>query len=99
MHAHARLHTRMHTAQVGPQPPRAEYSSTPRSTAALVRTPPRTRTARERAAYRYVSFASELIQLPIVPFKRFEPSPLRSTARAHQRTDRRSGPCRAFPPR
>ena len=56
------------------------------------------RTARAGAAYSTVSFASELIQLPIVPVKRFALRSLRSTARAHERTDRRSGPCRAFLP-
>ena len=53
--------------------------------------------ARARA-YKSVSFASEPIQLPIVPVKPFEPSPLRSTARARERTDSAGArPRRAFP--
>ena len=51
-------------------------------------------------AYSHVSFASEPIQLPIVPVKRFEPSPLRSTARARERTDSAErGRARPSPPR
>jgi hypothetical protein len=45
-----------------------------------------------------VSFASEPIQLPIVPVKPFEPRELRSTARARGRTDSAGArPRRAFP--
>ena len=99
--AHTRTHTlrvRTRTAHGAPQPPTRRVLQYPPQYRRTSAPPPHMRTARARAAYRYVSFASELIQLPIVPVKRFEPSPLRSTARAHERTDRRSGPCRAFPP-
>ena len=95
--AHTRTHTlRVRTHRAAPTRRVLQYPPQYRRTSAP---PPHTRTARAGTAYRYVSFASELIQLPIVPVKRFALSALRSTARAHERTDRRSGPCRAFPPR
>ena len=100
--AHTRTHTlrvRAHALRRVRRSPRAEYSGYPPQYRRTSAPPPHMRTARARAAYSTVSFASELIQLPIVPVKRFEARSLRSTARAHERTDRRSGPCRAFPPR